>query len=85
MGAVCGSCVWELCRVEEGLLGLNHPCWVLQGLRENKDDAHSQKSDRGEGKVQEGSLEEEISLAGKGWLDLEHRWDKLEGYRQRTQ
>lgn len=82
---MCGSHVWELCRVEEGLLGLNHPFWVLPGLRENKYDADSQKSDRGEGKVQEGSLEEEISLAGKGWLDLEHRWDKLEGSWQRRQ
>lgn len=39
----------------------------------------------GRGKVQEGSLEEETSLAGKGWLDLEHQWDKLERSWQRTQ
>lgn len=39
----------------------------------------------GRGMVQEWFLEEEISLAGKGWLDLEHQWDKLEGSWQRTQ
>lgn len=44
MGVIWGG--WRL-------LGLNRPCWVLEGLRGRKEGPEPQESERREGKLQE--------------------------------
>lgn len=57
MGVICGG--WRL-------LGLNCPCWVLEGLRGRKEGPEPQESERRKGEATGSSLEEEVPLTEKG-------------------
>lgn len=77
----CLGAIWG----QREAAGLESPLLGPLGSEGKKDEAESQKSDRGE-RESTGRFPGGGNLtAGKGWLDLEHQWDKLERSWQRTQ